>query len=189
VIGFAIFDTSLGPCGIAWRGDAVVGTALPACDGEELRRHLGRRFPGATERAMPEPVRQVMGMVVRLLEGEPVDFANVALALDEAALFERRVYAEAAAIPCGETRTYGELASAVGEPGAARAVGRALGRNPVPIIIPCHRIVAADGRSGGFSAPGGVSTKMRLLQIERARRGREPTLFDDLGWETAPGRA
>jgi methylated-DNA-[protein]-cysteine S-methyltransferase len=130
-----------------------------------------------------------MAMVVRLLEGEPVDLASVDLALDEAAPFERRVYAEAVAIPFGETRTYGELASAIGEPGAARAVGRALGRNPIPIIIPCHRIVAADGRSGGFSAPGGVSSKMRLLQIERARRGREPTLFDDLGWETAPGRA
>ena len=96
--------------------------------------------------------------------------------------------AEALAIPHGETRTYGELARAIGEPGAARAVGRALGRNPIPIIIPCHRILAADGRSGGFSAPGGVTTKMRLLAIERARRGREPSLFDDLGWGTAPAR-
>jgi methylated-DNA-[protein]-cysteine S-methyltransferase len=186
MIGIAIFDTGVGPCGIAWRGDAVVGTALPGPGGGTPRLHLERRFPGAEERETPEFVRQAIRRVVRLLEGEPVDFADVRLSLDGAAPFERKVYTEALAIPQGETRTYGELARAIGEAGAVRAVGRALGRNPIPIIIPCHRILAADGRSGGFSAPGGVSTKMRLLQIERARRGTEPTLFDDLRWGTAP---
>ena len=188
MISFAIFDTALGPCGIAWRGDAVVGVALPGATAEVTRSYLQRRFPEAEERPAPEPIGQAIGMIVRLLEGEAVDFSAVHLALDEAAPFERAVYAEALAIPHGETRTYGELARAIGEPGAARAVGRALGRNPIPIIIPCHRILAADGRSGGFSAPGGVTTKMRLLAIERARRGREPSLFDDLGWGTAPAR-
>lgn len=152
-----------------------------------MLHHLQRRFPDGAERAPPEPIARVVGMIARLFGGESVDFLGLKLALDGAAPFEREVYREALAIPCGETRTYGELAAAIGSPGAARAVGRALGRNPIPIIIPCHRIVAADGRSGGFSAPGGVSTKMRLLQIERARRGAEPTLFDDLGWATAPG--
>lgn len=188
MIFFAIFDTVLGPSGIAWRSDAVVGAALPGATAEATRSYLERRFPGAEERPAPEPIRQAIDMIVRLLEGEAVDFSAVRLSLDEAAPFERAVYAEALAIPHGEIRTYGELARAIGEPGAARAVGRALGRNPIPIIIPCHRILAADGRSGGFSAPGGVSTKMRLLAIERARRGREPSLFDDLGWSTAPAR-
>ena len=186
MIGFAIFDTALGRCGIAWRGDKVVGTALPGPHGESPRSYLERRFPGAEERPAPEFVGQVIGMIARLLDGEPVNFSVVPVSLDDAAPFERLVYAEALAIPQGETRTYGELARAIGQPGAARAVGRALGRNPVPIIIPCHRILAADGRSGGFSAPGGVSTKMQLLQIERARRGAQPSLFDDLGWSTAP---
>jgi methylated-DNA-[protein]-cysteine S-methyltransferase len=188
VIGFAIFDTALGPCGIAWQGDAIVGTALPAADRGSLLRQLERRFPQAQERDPPGSVRSVTAMVARLLDGDAPDFPQVKLALGEASPFERQVYAETQAIPCGETRTYGELAAAVGTPGAARAVGRALGRNPIPIIIPCHRIVAANGRSGGFSAPGGVSTKMRLLQIERARRGHQPTLFDDPGWRIAPGR-
>jgi len=184
MIGFAIFDTALGPCGIAWRGDAVVGAALPGADGEATRAHLRRRFPGSEERTPPEPIRLAVSLIVRMLAGEAIDFSSVQLSLDDAAPFERQVYAQALAIPHGETRTYGELARAIGEPGAARAVGRALGRNPIPIIIPCHRILAADGRSGGFSAPGGVSTKMRLLEIERARRGSEPTLFDSLAWDT-----
>lgn len=188
MIGFAIFGSTLGPCGIAWRGNSVVGTALPAATAEATRAYFERRFPGAEERPLPEPIRQVAALIVRLLEGEAVDFSFVNLSLDGVGTFEREVYAQALAIPHGETRTYGELARAIGEPGAARAVGRALGRNPIPLIIPCHRILAADGRSGGFSAPGGVSTKMRLLEIERARRGVQPGLFDDLAWETAPAR-
>ncbi len=164
----------------------MVGAALPAEDFGALIQDLRRRFPDGAERAPPEPIARAIELILRLFRSVPVDFSAVKLGLDSAAAFEREVYREALAIPCGETRTYGELAAAIGTPGAARAVGRALGRNPIPIIIPCHRVVAADGRSGGFSAPGGVSTKMRLLQIERARRGSEPTLFDDLGWATAP---
>jgi methylated-DNA-[protein]-cysteine S-methyltransferase len=89
-------------------------------------------------------------------------------------------------IPVGETRTYGEIAKAVGAPGASRAVGRALGANPIPIIVPCHRVLAADGRSGGFSAPGGSSTKLKMLEIEGARRGSEPQLFERLPWRAKP---
>ncbi len=186
--GFSAFDTPLGPCGIAWRGASVIGCALPAEDRDTLLRHLGRRHPDGAESEPPEPVQLTIGLIIRLFNGDAVDFSPVRLALDEAAPFERQVYAAASAIPHGQTRTYGELARAIGSPGAARAVGRALGRNPIPIIIPCHRIVAADGRSGGFSAPGGISTKIRLLQIERARRGSEPGLFDDLRWAAAPAR-
>jgi methylated-DNA-[protein]-cysteine S-methyltransferase len=112
----------------------------------------------------------------------------IAVDLGEASDFERQVYAAASAIPPGETRTYGELAAAIGAPEAAQAVGRALGRNPCPIIVPCHRIVGADGRSGGFSAPGGASTKLRMLDIERARRGSDASLFEQLPWAMKPDR-
>jgi methylated-DNA-[protein]-cysteine S-methyltransferase len=101
--------------------------------------------------------------------------------------FDRSVLEETRRIPCGETRTYGEIASALGSPGAARAVGSALGRNSIPIIIPCHRVLAASGRSGGFSAAGGTSTKLRILEIEGARRGPEPELFERLRWAVSPG--
>ena len=104
------------------------------------------------------------------------------LDLGEASEFERRVYAAALAIPPGETRTYGELAAAIGAPEAAQAVGRALGRNPWPIIVPCHRILASGGGSGGFSAPGGAATKLKMLEIEGARRGGDPGLFERLPW-------
>ncbi len=189
MIGFATFDTALGTCGIAWREGGVVGCALPAADREAMLRQLARGHPDGIAAPPPAAVAEAIRLTVRLLEGEPVDFSSVSLALDRAAPFERQVYAQTATIPHGETRTYGEIAAAIGAPGAARAVGRALARNPIPIIIPCHRIVAADGRSGGFSAPGGVLTKMRLLELERARRGTQPGLFADLGWATAPGRS
>jgi methylated-DNA-[protein]-cysteine S-methyltransferase len=186
VSAFALFDTPLGRCGIAWCGRAIVATALPGPEFDSTRRHLTRSDPEAVAADPPAWVQEVIARVQRLLSGEPIGFSDVALALDSAAPFERLVYAETLAIPHGETRTYGELARAIGQAGAARAVGRALGRNPIPIIIPCHRILAADGRSGGFSAPGGVSTKMKLLELERARRGRQPGLFDHLGWAARP---
>ena len=139
-----------------------------------------RRFPDAVEDAPPPEAAAAIAAVVRLLEGEKRDLSDIAVDLSTLPEFERRVLEETRRIPTGETRTYGELAAKVGAAGAARAVGRALGRNPAPIIIPCHRVLAASGGSGGFSAPGGVTTKMRMLQIERARRSSSPELFDDL---------
>jgi methylated-DNA-[protein]-cysteine S-methyltransferase len=94
--------------------------------------------------------------------------------------FHQRVYAVARAIAPGHTLTYGEVAAALGEPGAARAVGQALGHNPFAPVVPCHRVLAAGARSGGFSATGGVDTKLRMLLAEGARFGREPGLFDPL---------
>ncbi len=179
---FAAFPTSIGTCALAWRGQAIVGAALPGSDESGTVRSATRGFPDAVRTAPPAWVDGVIARIQRLLEGEPADFGDVTIALASAASFERLVYAETLAIPHGETRTYGEVARALGQPGAARAVGRALGRNPIPIIVPCHRVLAADGRSGGFTAPGGLSTKMRLLDIERARRGAQPGLFDGLGW-------
>lgn len=182
MIRYAAFDTVIGPCAIVWRGAHIVGTALPASSREALLAQLRRRFPDAEESPPPEALRPIVDQIIRHLAGEPADYAAAPIALDGSSDFERRVSAATSAIPAGETRTYGQIAAAVGAPGAARAVGRALGRNPVPIIVPCHRVLAADGRSGGFTAPGGVSTKLKLLDIERARRGDQPGLFDDLGW-------
>ena len=183
---FTTFETAIGRCALLWRGGLIVGAALPETSEAELRSSLERRFPGAVERPPPEPVERVVEAVSRLLSGGAESFQDVEMDLNGLAAFERQVLALTRAIPLGETRTYGEIAAALGTPGAARAVGRALGANPIPIIIPCHRVVAADGRSGGFSAPGGSSTKLRILEIEGARRGAEPGLFDRLPWAVRP---
>ena len=117
------------------------------------------------------------------MAGEDADFSQVPVDLGGLTHFDRLVLTETREIPRGETRTYGEIAARLGAGGAARAVGRALGANPIPIIIPCHRVVAANGGSGGFSADGGAAVKMRILGIERAARGNTPLLFDDLAWQ------
>ena len=160
----------------------MIGAALPPHNPETLRR----RFPQARESVPTSRIEAVIGAMVALLSGSRADLSEVELDLSAASDFERQVYAAARAIPVGETRTYGELAAAIGAPEAAQAVGRALGRNPCPIIVPCHRILAADGKSGGFSAPGGASTKLKMLEIEGARRGSEPELFERLPWAAKP---
>jgi methylated-DNA-[protein]-cysteine S-methyltransferase len=166
---FFLFDTPLGGCALVWRGASIVGASLPERDDEAMRRSLARRFPGAVEGEPPAFVQGAADRVVRHFAGEAQDFSDLPLDLGQASGFERAVYAAALAIPCGDTRTYGDLARAVRQPQAAQAVGVALGRNPVPILVPCHRILAGAGRPGGFSAPGGVATKFRILEIERAK--------------------
>jgi methylated-DNA-[protein]-cysteine S-methyltransferase len=183
--GYCLFDTALGRCAIAWRGERVRAFALAAADDAATIKQLERRLPGCAPALPPEPVAAAIGAVQRLLEGEPADLADVAVDLDGVPDFERRIYALLRAVPPGATITYGELAAQAGSPGAARAVGAAMGRNPIPVIIPCHRVLAGGGRAGGFSAPGGVSTKFRLLEIERARRGGEALLFADLPLATS----
>jgi methylated-DNA-[protein]-cysteine S-methyltransferase len=166
---FFLFPTPLGRCALVWRGDAIVGASLPERDDEAMRRSVARRFPRAAEAEPPPFLRDAAERIVRHFSGDAQDFAGLPFDLSTASEFERAVYAAALAIPCGETRTYGDLARAVGQPGAAQAVGIALGRNPVPILVPCHRILAGGGRSGGFSAPGGIVTKFSILKIEGAR--------------------
>ena len=183
---FALFDTQIGRCAIAWRGGLVVSAWLPEVREDQLRERIFGRWGRGVETEPPEPIAEIIVQVTRLLSGEPVDLASAPLDLTNAAPFERDVYAAARAIPCGEVTTYGEVAREIGAPGAARAVGRALGRNPIPIIIPCHRVLAAGGKGGGFSAPGGASTKFRMLEIERARRSGDPGLFDSLPMAVRP---
>ena len=183
---YHFFDTPIGRCAIVWRGGAVVGAALPDEDEERAVASLLRRFPDAFGDTPPPPISAAIAAVVRLLSGEPEDFAETEVDLSNVPPFERKVLEAIATIPVGETRTYGEVASLIGAPGASRAVGRALGANPIPIIVPCHRVLASDGKSGGFSAPGGASTKLKILTIEGARRGSETSLFDRLPWQGMP---
>ncbi|HEX8640339.1 MAG TPA: methylated-DNA--[protein]-cysteine S-methyltransferase [Allosphingosinicella sp.] len=166
-IGFAWFATPLGSCGIAWSGDALVGIQLPTPD-ETTRVWISRCRPQAIEAAPPAWVAEVTARVQRLLAGAADDLADVPLDFSAITAFDVEVYRQARRIQPGYTCTYGELAERIGAVGQARAVGQALGRNPWPIIVPCHRVTAADGRTGGFSAPGGRTTKLRLLELEGA---------------------
>ena len=167
--GLSYFDTGVGRCAIAWSESGVAGVQLPEATEAATRARMQRRFPSAVEAAPPPPVQAAIDGIVALLAGEPSDLTGVALDLRSVSEFHRAVYEIARTIAPGETMTYGAIAAQLGAPGAARTVGQALGQNPIPIIVPCHRILAAGGRAGGFSAPGGVMTKLRLLEIERRR--------------------
>ncbi|HWM87309.1 MAG TPA: methylated-DNA--[protein]-cysteine S-methyltransferase [Kofleriaceae bacterium] len=169
--GFALFDTPIGPCGIAWGGRGIVGVQLPEGREAETRARVARRFPEAREAPPPRAVQVALDGIVALLGGQASDLSGVELDMELVPPFHRRVYEAARAIPPGETVSYGEIAARLGAPGAARAVGQALGRNPFAIVVPCHRVLAAGSRVGGFSARGGVTTKLRLLSIEEARDG------------------
>jgi methylated-DNA-[protein]-cysteine S-methyltransferase len=136
--------------------------------------------PGGERRRAPPVIGQAIAAIVALLAGERRDLSNIRLGLDDVPAFHRRVYEIARSIGPGATLTYGEIAARLGEPGLARDVGQALGQNPFPIVVPCHRVLAAGGKLGGFSARGGVATKLRLLEIEGALAPEAPMLFEDL---------
>jgi methylated-DNA-[protein]-cysteine S-methyltransferase len=163
---YAIFDTTLGPCGVVWNEHGLTGVHLP--DGSPTRTcsSLARRFPEASPAEPPAPVQQAIDGIVALLRGERRDLREIALDFEGVPEFHRRVYELSRTIAPGATMTYGDIARRLGRPGTARAVGQALGQNPWPIVVPCHRVLAADGGMGGFSAPGGVATKRRMLEIE-----------------------
>src|SRR3984885_13328085 len=180
---FALFDTPIGSCGIVWSVRGVVGVQLPEGSERATGACVQRRYPAAREAAPSAEMQRVVNDIVGLLGGEPRDFDYVKIDADGVADFNRRVYAIARTIPVGSTLSYGEVAERLGDRMLAREVGQALGENPTPIIVPCHRVLGAGGKPGGFSAPGGVDTKLRLLTIEGAQLG-EPTLFGRLPWAT-----
>ncbi len=175
---FTLFETAIGRCGIAWGERGIAGVYLPESTERQTRARLLRRFPGAAESTPPAEVQGAVEAIAALLAGERRDLSAIPLDLDGVPDFHRRVYDIARTIPPGETLTYGEVARRLGDPAQARAVGQALGQNRHPIVVPCHRVLAAGGRTGGFSAPGGTSTKLRLLEIEGAKADAIPTLFD-----------
>jgi len=186
---FAIFETAIGACGIAWGERGIAAVQLPEANAQKTRARLLRRFPAAREVPPSPEVQRALDGIAALLRGEASDLSAVALDLEDLPAFHRRVYEVARAIPPGATLSYGEIAARLGEPPqAARDVGQALGQNPIPIIVPCHRVLAANGKPGGFSASGGVTTKLRLLTIEKAKISDEPALFDDLPLAVKPRR-
>ena len=173
--GYCLFETALGPCGMAWRwreaGDsgspiAVTFFQLPEATAQIAESRIARKCGARRSDAPPAGISQIIERVPKHLRGDVQDFRDVTLDLPGTGPFARLVYDAARKIPAGQTSTYGALAKELGKPGAARVVGRALGANPIPLIVPCHRVLAAGGNPGGFSAHGGRDTKARMLEIE-----------------------
>lgn len=180
---FTLFDTAIGACGVAWNARGLIGVQLPEADAASTRRRMAKRFPQAQEAAAPRSIQAAIKGIIALLNGEKRDLRDVAIDDSDTPEFNARVYKIVRQIPPGETLTYGEVAERLGDKTLARAVGQAMGQNPCPVVMPCHRVMAASDRNGaktgGFSAPGGVVTKLKLLTIEGAQPG-GPTLFDAL---------
>jgi methylated-DNA-[protein]-cysteine S-methyltransferase len=174
---FALFETAIGYAGLAWGERGLVGVHLPERDAETTRRGLRRRFPEAAEAATPTELEPVVTAIQDLMRGEKADLTTAPIDIAQVPEFNAKVYEITRAIPPGETLTYGEIAVKLGDRLLARDVGAALGKNPWPIIVPCHRVTAAGGKLGGFSARGGALTKLKLLAIERAPAAAQPDLF------------
>lgn len=190
--GFALFDTAIGRCGVAWGDHGLLGVQLPEADDAVTRARLLQKAPGVQKATPPADVQRACNAMTELLNGEAADLSFIVLDTGHLPAFNRGVYDIARTIAPGETLTYGDIATRLGDKLLSRAVGKALGENPLPIVIPCHRVLAAGGKTGGFSANGGVTTKFRMLAIERARiatRDTEdaPMLFDP-GLSIAPRR-
>jgi methylated-DNA-[protein]-cysteine S-methyltransferase len=168
--GYLLFSTTLGRAGVAWNDRGLIGVELPdAGQGKSLDRL--RAAAGSAEPSADPPASWVLSAIARLtryLDGEDGDLSSIPLDYASAPPFHRKVYDASRRIGRGQILTYGELAALAGSPLASRAVGQAMSKNPLPILIPCHRVVAAGGKPGGFSAPGGLVTKARLLALEGA---------------------
>ena len=182
MVAYAFFDTALGRCGVAWGPDGIVALQLPESREAATRARLLARYPDAVEARPPADVQRWVDDIAALLRGESRELADLRLDMRGVPDFHRRVYEVARTIGPGATSTYGEIATRLGSRGLSRAVGQALGRNPFPLVVPCHRVLAAGRRVGGFSAAGGIATKLRLLAIEgRHGDGTSGSLFDGDG--------
>ena len=175
---FTIFDTPIGACGVIWGERGITGVQLPMGSEEKTRNRIHQRNGDIPEGTPPEEVQHAIKGMVELLAGKPNALDDVVLDLDGVPEFNRGVYDIARKIPPGQTLTYGDIARKLGGVELSRDVGQALGRNPCPIVVPCHRVLAAGQKPGGFSANGGVVTKLRMLAIEGAVVNHTPGLFD-----------
>lgn len=154
-----VLATALGPCAVSWSQVGLTKFELPDAPRKE-----------GDESSPPNEIASLIKRVQLHLSGQPQDFADLNYAFDSVTTFNADVYRAALGIKSGQTRSYGEIATSIGQPlAASRAVGTALGANPWPLLVPCHRVVAADGRMTGFSGPGGIKTKLRLLALEGAQ--------------------
>ena len=177
--GYTLFDTPLGWCGVAWSQVGLLAAQLPEPHAAAVRAQLLRHAPGATL-ATPSPIaQQAIDGIGALLRGQAVDLSSLPLDLRGVPSLHAQVYDIVRRIACGRTLTYGQVAEALGDRQLARAVGQAMARNRFAPVVPCHRVLGAHGRAGGFSARGGVRTKLQLLQIEGAQLSHEPDLFGD----------
>ncbi|OFW99784.1 MAG: hypothetical protein A3E78_07535 [Alphaproteobacteria bacterium RIFCSPHIGHO2_12_FULL_63_12] len=174
---FHLFDTAVGRCAVLWRGDRLTGVVLPSPNDAATRDAVKRRAGAVIDSPPPAFVQNAIDAIVRLCNGAPEAFTDAPLDRDAIEPFANKVYDILTRVPFGETTTYGAIAQELGDKGLSRAVGAALGANPFPIIIPCHRVVASGGKMGGFTAPGGTDTKRRLLEIEGAFAAEKLPLF------------
>ena len=179
--GYTIFDTMIGRCGIAWGQAGIVGVQLPEAREIETRRRLYQLYPDSREQRPPPDVEVAIEGIVALLRGKPGDLSDIALDLSGIHAFNQRVYQLTQAIPRGETRTYGEIATRLGASGAVHSVAQALAKNPFVVIVPCHRVLEAGSYADRMSPHGGSISKRTLLSIEGARSAvSSKTLFDVL---------
>ena len=177
-VRFTLFDTAIGRCAIAWATRGIVAVQLPQPNEAQTRVRLKQRYEHLEETLPPADIQRAIEGIVTLLNGERADLSGVDLDLDACPEFNRGVYAIARKIPPGATLTYGDIAKQLGGVELSRQVGTALGQNPCPILVPCHRVLAAGDKPGGFSANGGVVTKLKMLAIEGATVNYTPSLFD-----------
>lgn len=173
---FTIFPTPIGHCGIAWRDESVAATHLPESTTSATAARLAKRAK-ASEGQPPPAIQGAIASITALLKGANVDLADIICDFNGIEPFSAAVYRATRAIPAGQTLTYGEIAANLGDKQLARKVGTVLGRNPLPIIVPCHRVIGANGKLTGFSAHGGIDTKKKMLEIEGAAKQRD--LFND----------
>lgn len=174
--------SKLGHLAVAVADEQIVGTSMAHDSGPQAANRLAKMLGASLEAEtidQPADANQrlacdVLDRLVRFCEGEPVVLDNIPVALDHLSPFQRRVVRACRAIPYGATRSYGEVAAAAGSAGAARAVGQVMASNRTPLIVPCHRVVAAGGKLGGFSAPQGLTLKKRLLAIEASSEEAPP---------------
>lgn len=164
---YSVFETAMGFCGIGWSDAGITSFRLPTASAQAAERLILRHVPRAKPGEAAVAVKEVVAAAKRYFGGAREDFCRYPLDLGEQEAFFRDVYAFVRALPWGETTTYGAVAKALGaRPEAARDVGQAMAKNPTPLIIPCHRVLAAGGRIGGFSATGGSMTKIKMLLLE-----------------------
>jgi methylated-DNA-[protein]-cysteine S-methyltransferase len=178
--GYCLFDTAIGACGLAWSGRGVTTLQLPGADRERTERRLRQQRPEAKATEPTPAARTAIAAITRYLAGERVDLTGIELDLAGIDPLRKRIYTAARSIGWGEVASYGEIAQRAGCPGEAREVGQAMARNPVAIVIPCHRVLAKGMKIGGFSAHGGVLTKQRLLALEGVSLGDDAPLLPGL---------
>ena len=171
MLEFCLIASAFGPVGLAWSEVGLTRLQLPYADSETTREKL-LRSGEAVEAHPPDWLADTVVRLQRYFAGAPTELSDTPLDLGGVPAFHRRLYEEMLQLRWGETVTYGQLAERVGMTGAAQSVGQAMGRNPIPVIVPCHRVLAAGNRIGGFSAPGGATTKQRLLAMEGVELGR-----------------